>query len=147
VCKNSTVTSNIKCLSSNRTQSSFVIGLLTEHNTLRRHLYVMGLSNNRTCRKCGTEEETSVHNLCECEALVSLRHTYLVLTFSWPCISVYLSEYLTNLMHKICFTISFISCLYMFRAHALIIRRSKLHYTSSGIITPYCETNFVHQVG
>jgi len=39
------------------------------------------------------------------------------LTFCWPCISVYLSQYLTNLMHKICFTISFISCLYMFRAH------------------------------
>jgi len=29
----------------------------------------------------------------------------------------------------------FISCLYMFRAHVLIIRRSKLHYTASGIIT------------
>ena len=47
----------------------------------------------------------------------------------------YLSQYLTNLMHKISFTISFISCLYMFRAHVLIIRRSKLHYTASGIIT------------
>ena len=35
-----------------------------------------------------------------------------------------------------CFTISFISCLYMFRAHVLNIRRSKLHYTASGIITP-----------
>jgi len=30
----------------------------------------------------------------------------------------------------------FISCLYMFRAHVLIIRRSKLLYTASGIITP-----------
>ena len=48
----------------------------------------------------------------------------------------YLSQYLTNLMHKICFTISFISCLYIFRSHVLIIRRSKLHYTASGIITP-----------
>jgi len=47
-----------------------------------------------------------------------------------------LSQYLTNLMHKICFTISFISCLYMFRTHVLIIRRSKLNYTASGIITP-----------
>ena len=46
-----------------------------------------------------------------------------------------LSQYFTNLMHKICFTISIISCLYMFRAHVLIIRRSKLHYTASGIIT------------
>ena len=35
-----------------------------------------------------------------------------------------------------CFTIGFISCLYMFRAHVLIIRRSKLHYTASGIVTP-----------
>ena len=39
-------------------------------------------------------------------------------------------------MHKICFTVGFISCLYMFRAHVLIIRRSKLHYTAFGIITP-----------
>jgi len=30
----------------------------------------------------------------------------------------------------------FISCLYIFRAHVLIIRRSKLHYTASGIIKP-----------
>jgi len=28
----------------------------------------------------------------------------------------------------------FISCLYVFRAHVLIIRRSKLHYSASGII-------------
>ena len=49
---------------------------------------------------------------------------------------VYLSQYLTNLMHKICFTIRFISCLYMFRAHVLTITWSKLHYTASGIIKP-----------
>jgi len=29
------------------------------------------------CRKCGTEEETSVLILCECEALASLRYIYL----------------------------------------------------------------------
>jgi hypothetical protein len=29
------------------------------------------------CRKCGSEEETSVHILCECEALASLRDAYL----------------------------------------------------------------------
>jgi hypothetical protein len=38
----------------------------------------MGLSNSPNCRKCGTEEETSVHVLCECEALASLRHAHLV---------------------------------------------------------------------
>ena len=37
----------------------------------------MGLSNNPICRKCGTEEETSVLILCECEALASLRHAHL----------------------------------------------------------------------
>ena len=30
----------------------------------------------------------------------------------------------------------YISCLYMFRAHVLISRRSKFYYTASGIITP-----------
>ena len=35
-----------------------------------------------------------------------------------------------------CFKVSFISRLYMFRAHVLIISRSKLHYTASGIVTP-----------
>ena len=33
---------------------------------------------------CGTEEETSVHILCECEALASLRHTYLCSFFLDP---------------------------------------------------------------
>jgi hypothetical protein len=61
-----------RLLSFNMTQSRVVICLLTGHNTLRRHLYIMGLSNNFICRKCDTEEETSVHILCECEALASL---------------------------------------------------------------------------
>jgi hypothetical protein len=64
-------------LSFNRTQCRVVFGLLTGHNTLRRHLHSMGLCNDPICRKCGTEEETSVHILCECEALASLRHAYL----------------------------------------------------------------------
>jgi hypothetical protein len=61
----------------NRTQARVIIDLLTGHNTLQRHLYIMGLSNNPTCGKCDTEEENSVHILCECEAMASLRHTYL----------------------------------------------------------------------
>ena len=39
-------------------------------------------------------------------------------------------------MHKILFYNKFISFLYMFPAHVQIIRRSKLYYTASGIITP-----------
>ena len=66
-----------RLLSFSGTQFRVVTGLLTGNSTLRRHLYVMELSNNPICRKCGTEEETSVHVLCECEALASLRHSYL----------------------------------------------------------------------
>ena len=51
--------------------------MLTEHNILRRFLYIMGLSNNPIYRKCGMEEETSVHILCECEALATVKYTYL----------------------------------------------------------------------
>jgi hypothetical protein len=56
----------VQLLSFNRTQSRVIIGLLTGHNTLTRHLYVMRMSSNATGRKCGTEMETSVHVLCEC---------------------------------------------------------------------------------
>jgi len=37
---------------------------------------MMGLSGSRLYR-CGAQEETSAHILCECEALAILRHTYL----------------------------------------------------------------------
>jgi len=48
-----------------------------------------------------------------------------------------LSQCLTNLIPQNLLYNKFISCLYMFRAHVLIIRRSKLHYTASGIINHY----------
>ena len=49
----------------------------------------------------------------------------------WKFISVFNQFDAQNLFYK-----KFISYLYKFRAHVLIIRRSKLHYTASGIITP-----------
>ena len=51
-----------------------VTGLLTGHNTLRRHLYLLRLIDSPLCRACGVKEETSAHVLCECEALASLTH-------------------------------------------------------------------------
>ena len=66
-----------KFLPFNRTQSRAVTGLLNGHNTLRRHLHLMGLSDSPLCRRCGAEDENSAHILCECEALASLRHAYL----------------------------------------------------------------------
>ena len=64
-------------LSFNRKQSRVVTGLLTGHNTLRRHLHLMELSDSPLCKRCEAQDETSAHILCECEALASLRHAYL----------------------------------------------------------------------
>jgi hypothetical protein len=58
-------------------QSRVVTGHLTGHNTLRRHLHLLGLTDSPLCRKCGVEEETSAHILCGCRALASIRHVYL----------------------------------------------------------------------
>jgi len=61
----------------NRIQSRAVIGLLTGHNTLRRHLYLLRLDDGLLCRKCGAGEETSAHILCECQSLAFFRRAYL----------------------------------------------------------------------
>jgi len=66
-----------RVLSSNRTQPRAVNGLLTGHNTLRRHLHLMRLSESPLCRNAGAEDETSAQILCECEALASFRLAYL----------------------------------------------------------------------
>ena len=65
-------------------QSRVVTGLLTGRNTLRRHLYLLGLLDSPLCWKCGVREETSAHILCECEALTSLIHAYLGSFFLEP---------------------------------------------------------------
>jgi hypothetical protein len=53
----------VRFLSFSREQSRVVTGLLTRHNTLRRHLHLMGLTDRPLCRQCGAEDETSVHIL------------------------------------------------------------------------------------
>jgi hypothetical protein len=72
-----TPTAKARLLARNRTQSRVVTGLLTCHNTLRRHLFLMGLIDSPLCRRYEAQEENSAHVFCECESLVSLRHTYL----------------------------------------------------------------------
>jgi len=57
---------------------------LTGPNTLRRHLYLLGLLDSPLCKKCGVKKKTSVHILCECEALAALRHRYLGSFFLEP---------------------------------------------------------------
>jgi hypothetical protein len=46
-----------RTLKVNRIQSRVVTGLLTGYNTLRRHLYIIGLMDSPLCRRCGAEEE------------------------------------------------------------------------------------------
>jgi hypothetical protein len=44
----------------------------------------MGLIDSPLCRKCGAEDETSAHILCQCEALASIRHAHLGSSFLEP---------------------------------------------------------------
>jgi len=74
----------VRFLSFNRTQYRVVTGLLTLHITLRRHLHLQGLSDSPLCRRCGAEDETPAHILCECEASASHRHAYLGSFFLYP---------------------------------------------------------------
>ena len=62
-----------RLLSFSRIQSRAVRGLLTGHNTLRRHFYLVGLSDTPLCRRCVAGDETAAHILGECEALASLK--------------------------------------------------------------------------
>ena len=73
-----------KFLTFSRIQSRAVTGLLTGHNTLRRHLLLLGLHDSPLCRKCAVREQTSAHILRDCEALASLRHAYLASFFLEP---------------------------------------------------------------
>jgi hypothetical protein len=74
----------MRLLSLTRAKSRVVTGLLTGHNTLRRHLHLMGLIDSPPCRKCSAEEETSAHILCQCEALASIRQAHLGSFFLEP---------------------------------------------------------------
>jgi hypothetical protein len=75
-------TAKTRLLSVNRTQFRVFTSILTGYNDPERHLYIIRLIDNPLCRRCGEEEENSIHDLCECEALASFRYTYLD-SFSW----------------------------------------------------------------
>jgi hypothetical protein len=77
-------TAKARFLFFNRIHSRAITGLLTGHNTLRRLFHLLGPSDSPLCRRCGAEDETSAHILCECEAMASLRHVYLGSFFLEP---------------------------------------------------------------
>lgn len=57
----------------NRSNIRILIRALTGHCKLNKHLSRMGLSENPYCRFCADDEETPLHILCECDALVNTR--------------------------------------------------------------------------
>jgi len=69
-------------------------------------------------------------------------HSVTVTTDFDVLLTVHLSIYISvinQLDAQNLFYNKFISCLYMFRARLLIIRRLKLYYTASDIITHRCD--------
>jgi hypothetical protein len=73
----------VRFLSLNRIQSRVVTGLLTGHNTLRRHLHLMGLMDSPLCRSM-EQRMKPVPTFCQCEALASLRQAHLGSFFLEP---------------------------------------------------------------
>jgi hypothetical protein len=45
------------------------VGLLTNHTTLRDHLYKHGRAEWQECRQCGYDKEDSVQTVCHCPVL------------------------------------------------------------------------------
>ncbi|KAJ8911521.1 hypothetical protein NQ315_000555 [Exocentrus adspersus] len=62
---------------------------------LNKHMSLMGLAEEATCRFCSEEEETSVHVLCQCEDLARLR--FLILGEENPSASSYTEAPLSRL--------------------------------------------------
>ncbi|XP_063375457.1 uncharacterized protein LOC134663070 [Cydia amplana] len=60
-----------------RQQLRKIIGLITGHNTLNKHLHNMGKTDSPLCRACMEEEETTKHILLECKQVETYRNKYL----------------------------------------------------------------------
>ncbi|KAJ8919261.1 hypothetical protein NQ315_003844 [Exocentrus adspersus] len=82
-------------LGQNRKAIRIIVGLLTEHCRLNKHMSLMGLAEEATCRFCSEEEETAVHVLCQCEGLARLR--FLILGEENPSASSYTKAPLSRL--------------------------------------------------
>ena len=60
-----------------------LVGLLTGHNWLNRHLKVMNIRENSLCPLCDEDDETSVHLLGNCPATMVNRNALMgACTFS-----------------------------------------------------------------
>ena len=71
-----------------------VVGVLTGHCTLNKHLHRMGLATSTSCDKCG-KEETAFHFVCECFFYARLRHQ--VFGYSFLSLSSYREARITDI--------------------------------------------------
>ena len=62
-----------------------LVGLLTGHNTLNRHLALLKKQSDATCPLCEDEQETSLHFLGRCSATMVRRIQYFERPFLNPC--------------------------------------------------------------
>jgi hypothetical protein len=67
-----------------RSKLRILVGLITGHCLLNKHLHNMGLIDEPICIACGMENELAFHLLCNCPSLISLR----IRTFLKPILSV-----------------------------------------------------------
>lgn len=61
-------------LSYGRSTLKTIIETITGHCSLRKHLHTMGKTPEPDCRKCGWEDETGFHVLCDCPAIMAIRN-------------------------------------------------------------------------
>jgi hypothetical protein len=67
-----------------RSKLRILVGLITGHCPLNRHLHNMGRIDEPICIACRMQDELAFHLLCNCPSLISLR----VRTFPKPILSV-----------------------------------------------------------
>lgn len=59
-----------------RSSIRIVIGLLTVHAHLHKHLNTIELRQDSHCKYCGEEEKTSFHVLSKCPLVMMKRHRH-----------------------------------------------------------------------
>ncbi|XP_015178751.1 PREDICTED: uncharacterized protein LOC107067612 [Polistes dominula] len=60
-----------------RAQWRLVVGLVTGHWHLRKHLTRLGLAQDSVCSRCGEEEDTTLHLITQCVGLTDVRNDVL----------------------------------------------------------------------